>query len=86
MVTWMRAFGRVEGRQAWGTGGWLPRSTPRASALEVSRPTAPSGAGAEERRIDAEQAARRRPRGNPHAPAKSRCAEMGALGASTPAR
>ena len=51
MVAWMRAFGRVEAAGVEGTGGYgagLARALDAAGVrvLEVSAPTAPSGAGA----------------------------------------
>ena len=79
MVAWMRAFGRVEAAGVEGTGGY---GAGLARALEVSAPDR-----SERRRrgksdgIDAEQAARAALAGTRCAPAKSRCAEMGALGA-----
>lgn len=87
MVAWMRAFGRVEAAGVEGTGGYgagLARALDAAGVrvLEVSAPDR-----SERRRrgksdgIDAEQAARAALAGTRCAPAKSRCAEMGALGA-----
>lgn len=87
MVAWMRAFGRVEAAGVEGTGGYgagLARALDAAGVrvLEVSAPDR-----SERRRrgksdgIDAEQASRAALAGTRCAPAKSRCAEMGALGA-----
>ena len=87
MVAWMRAFGRVEAAGVEGTGGCGAGLAPR--ARRRGRPRA-RGLGArplERRRrgksdgIDAEQAARAALAGTRCAPAKSRCAEMGALSA-----